>query len=417
MTLEFEKIISQVERMGRMIAHMSEEQSKRAENAWDILAGLSDPGAIWQRIKLVRERNAGYRGAGTPDLDKYDIVEPLNRPYPLPPAPSNATILAADGSQIYPDPHAAALYYLLNIAVFVYYHGDGDLPDTVSEPSLHYAESDVRNEQGNVIAAAEVNARRTVRELAMLYREAWTHLDRPCPLLAISDGPLLWWVGKDVPNRTKLMDEYLGFLSRFYDIHANIQQQHQQHAGLIGYVDRPTKPHLVNLVHLMHLEEGAINRGVFDRQSEFSGLHDAMLMVRLLQAGERSAIMVQQAPRNKEFRERGEKNGQHLEIAFFYLHVGNHIVRVELPMWVARNTAMVDHVHALLYDQCQMMWRYPYALTRADELAVIRASERKHLEQLIETEMRKQEQPVEHSQKSASKSVRHGRTKYGQSRR
>lgn len=410
MTLEFEKVRPQVERMGRMIAHLTEDQSLRAENAWDILAGLGDLDAVWQRIELVRERDAGYRGAGPPD-PRLGIVEPLNRAYPLPPVPPQATILASDGSQIYPDSHAAAIYYLINVAVFTYYHGDGDLPDTVSEPRLFYAESDVRNDKGDVVPNSVVNALRQVQELRILAHEAWNRMDRPHPLLAISDGPLLWWSGPDVPPEQ--LDHYFGFIGQFYDLHANMQQQHQQSAGLVGYVDRPTKPFLLSLVHLMSLQEQEIRRGVFDSYGEFSGLHDGLLMDRLLQPGERSAIMVQQSPQNRNFRDKNEN----FEIAFFYLHVGDHIVRIELPMWVARDAALVNIYHALLYDQCQMMWRYPYALTRADELAVIRASERKHLEQLIETELRKHEQPVEHSQKSASKSVRHGRMKYGQKRR
>jgi hypothetical protein len=84
-----------------------------------------------------------------------------------------------------------------------------------------------------------------------------------------------------------------------------------------------------------------------------------------------------------------------------------------MPMWVARDPAAVDRVHTLVYDQCQMMWRYPYALTRADELAVIRAHERSQLEEMIEIELRRNQQAVEHSEKLDSKMVRHGRTHYG----
>ncbi len=411
MTLEFEKVVPQVERMGRMLAHLSQEQSARAENAWDLLEALGDLDAIWQRIQLVRKEDAAYRGAAPPN-PKHSISEPLNRAYPLPPVPDRATILAADGSQIYPNIHASALYYLINVAVFTYYHGDGDLPDTVSEPRLFYAENDIRSEGDNIINNAAVNALRTVQELRILSSKAWQQLDRPHPLLAISDGPLLWFVGPDVPKARE--DEYFGFLRSFYDLHANMQMRHGQSAGLVGYVDRPTKPHLVALLYLMSLEEKAIQRGVFNDLGDFSGLHDEWLMSRLLKPGERSALMVQQSPQNKKFRERDENH----EIAFFYLNVSAappyHVVRVELPVWTARNAAMVNHIHALLYDQCQMMWRYPYALTRADELAVIRASERKQLEHLIEIELRRNEQPVESSQKDMSKTVRHGRMRYGQ---
>ena len=93
-----------------------------------------------------------------------------------------------------------------------------------------------------------------------------------------------------------------------------------------------------------------------------------------------------------------------------------HLARVELPMWVASDPALVDTAHALVYDQCQLMWRYPYALTRADELAVVRNQERAQLNELIEIELRRHAQEVAHSEKLDSKVVRHGRTRYGQGR-
>jgi hypothetical protein len=58
------------------------------------------------------------------------------------------------------------------------------------------------------------------------------------------------------------------------------------------------------------------------------------------------------------------------------------------------------------------MWRYPYALTRADELAVVRNHERAQLNDLIEIELRRHQQPVAQSEKLESKIVRHGRTRY-----
>jgi hypothetical protein len=83
-----------------------------------------------------------------------------------------------------------------------------------------------------------------------------------------------------------------------------------------------------------------------------------------------------------------------------------------MPLWVARVPERVNEVHALIYDQCQMMWRYPYALTRADELAVVRGHERTQLNDMIEIELRRHQQQVEHSEKLESKVVRHGRTRY-----
>ena len=83
--------------------------------------------------------------------------------------------------------------------------------------------------------------------------------------------------------------------------------------------------------------------------------------------------MVQNSPRNLEFKQRGVN----FEIAFFYLNVGSeyqpHVVRVDVPVWVARDHRAVNELHGLLLAQCRMQGRnpYPYVLTRAHELAVV----------------------------------------------
>jgi hypothetical protein len=419
LTLEFEKVITQVERMGRALAMRNQDMSERALDAWEFLQRLDDLAEIRDRVQLARERDVEFRGA-SPAFDKktgeLTIHEPINRAYPLPPLPDRATITAADGSQVYPSIHAAAVYYLTNIGVFVYHHGTEILPEQITEPRLYYTDDDVRDSAGQVVTNTAVNARRNVAELQVLVRETWHRRDSLCPLLAISDGPLLFWVGKDVPDGRELEAAYMGTLVWMHDLHATMQREHGLCASLIGYVDRPTSAFLVSLLYLMSLYEDDVHGTVLATNGELEGLTDRQLMFKLLrdQPGARSALMVQQSPQNKKYHDKNES----LEIAFLYLNVGPlydfQLARIEMPMWVARDPAAVDRVHALVYNQCQMMWRYPYALTRADELAVIRAHEKSQLEELIEIELRKHDQEVEHSEKLESKVVRHGRTRFGQ---
>ena len=87
MTLEFDKVVPQVERMGRALAARNITLSERGDYAWQILDAMSDLEAIHARIKLARERDAGFRGAAP-------LHEPVNRAYPRPKAPDLATILA-----------------------------------------------------------------------------------------------------------------------------------------------------------------------------------------------------------------------------------------------------------------------------------------------------------------------------------
>lgn len=409
MTLEFEKVVPQVERMGRALAARNITLSERGEIAWQMFQSLGDLDAIGARIQLARDRDAGFRGAAP-------LHEPVNRAYPRPDPPPLATILAADGSQVYPNTHGAALYYLTNVGVFVYHHGLDELPEQLTEPVLCYTDALLHDERGQVISNAAVNARRTVHELQVLARETWNRRGLGRPLLAISDGPLLFWVGKDVPDGRKLQDDYLAAMVHLHDAHTALQQTSGHSASTIGYVDRPTSAFVVSLVYLMSLNPDEVRAAALETNGPLEGLIDQWLMFRLLRPGERSALFVQQSPQNKRYRDRGES----YEIVFFYLNVGQphayHLARVEMPAWVAKDPARVDEVHALLMAQCEMMWRYPYALTRADELAVVRSIERTQLDELIEIELRRNTQTVELSEKLEAKVVRHGRRRYGERR-
>ncbi|MBZ0304268.1 MAG: DNA double-strand break repair nuclease NurA, partial [Anaerolineae bacterium] len=148
----------------------------------------------------------------------------------------------------------------------------------------------------------------------------------------------------------------------------------------------------IRLLYLLSLENEAALR---DSQhgspaGDLEGLRDAQFFRLILEPGERSALMVQNSPRNLEFKERGEN----YEIAFFYLNVGStftpSIVRVDVPVWVARHKQAVDELHALLLAQCRVQGRnpYPYVLTRAHELAVVSKDDQRKLEEMIKTQLR-----------------------------
>jgi len=405
MTLKFEKLIEQVQTMTRAIAHRTEDASQRGQQALDQFLNLDDLPPIFERIDLVRQRDAGYRGAAPHQ-------EAIHIGYPLPQIPEQAIVIATDGSQIYPNAHGTALYYLINVATFVYFHGVDALPQEASDPRLFYTEKDLRerNGHGAVIKNLVVNARRDVEELRELTTALHDNREYDVPILGIRDGRLLWWVGNDVPNGTELEGKYHGMLRKFNELAIDRTAAKLPPTAMIGYVERGDSRFVIRLLHLMNLAPEDVTRKVLETSGDYEGLTDDWLFSQVLNAGERSAIMIQQSPQNKAYKER---LGDDYEIAFFYLNVGNamksHIVRIELPMWVANNPQAVSTVHSLLVDQCRKIGRYPYALTRADELAVVQSHEKAHLENYINTELLKNKQSVEQSPKEMGK--QHARAK------
>src|SRR5258708_13969072 len=99
--------------MGASMANRSLTVEEQTRSGGQLLMTLNNLESIWEKILLTRQKDAGFRGAGPMD-------EPINAPLPLPACPEQPTILAADRSQIFPDAPAPALYWLTNLALFLY---------------------------------------------------------------------------------------------------------------------------------------------------------------------------------------------------------------------------------------------------------------------------------------------------------
>jgi len=396
MTLQFEKLETQIQKMGEVLAGHSTSIAEQTTLASEWLAKLNDLDAIWRQIYIARANDAGFRGAGPMD-------EPINKAIPLPPCPRQGTIFASDGSQVYPDPHGPAPYWLTNIGVFTYYHNLDRLPDIVVEPQLYFEEREVRDPDGRLIPNAAINARRSVYEMQLLASVVTRRSEEVArPLVALYDGPLLGMpMGKEVANANMLEADY----------HEAMDFLLEAGGALCGYVDRPSSRFVVYTIYLMTLEEENITRNEL-AHATLEGLFDVDLYEKILGPGERSGLMIQQSPLNKDYK---DKYGDHQEIVFFYLNTASagqepYLARVEVPMWMARDKALVNAAHALVYDQCQITDRYPYALTRADEIAVVHPAEKRALDEMIAIELLRNRQPVASSQKLNSKALaRYGR--------
>jgi hypothetical protein len=405
--INYAKVKPQVEKMGRMIAYKTQDLSERAATAYNQFQELPTNADIMARVQLAREQDAGYRGAAP----MMTNGEAINARFRAPQIPARATILATDGSQVYPDIHAPVFYYLTNVAVFTFFHGTDQLPQEFSNPELFYSETAIRDDFDQLITNATVNARRTVKEMETLAQFVWESRELEQPILALYDGRLLFWLGKEVPHAAQLEDDYKASIVRIHDTHHWMTTRHQHNASLAGYIDRPTSRFVVSLLQLMRLPPEAITRQELQRPGEYEGIDDRWLFERWLRPGERSALMVQQSPQNKLYKQRGEN----YEIVFFYLkpdHGG--LARVEIPFWVAHSRQGVDEVHALLVEQCRITGAFPYVLTRADELAVVRNFDRQTLNEMVKTELIRNQQRPEVSAKLVGKGqTRAGRQGFG----
>lgn len=378
LALEFNKLVDQLEKMGRMIHEIDFDVSDRLDIALQRFEAATDLDFIHERIDMVRRPDvSGYRGAAPLDAPFHERICDI---FPAPTPPESATIIAGDGSQIYPNEQWRMPYYLTNIGLFVYHHGDERTPEQVCLPKLVYHPEHVRDKSNRVLSSRTIDALRTVREMHELGNVAWRMRDDARPLVALYDNHLLFWVNSDVTGHVELMKKYMGGLVHLHDAGALLG----------GYVDNPTRSRLViRLLNLLSLSDDEVRTSDFGA-GELEGLKDLDLFNVVLGPGDRSALMLQNSPRNLLYK----KRGVNYEIAYFYVKVTSGyqdaIARVDIPMWVARDRQKVDELHALIVAQSAMQGRnpYPYALTRADELAVVSGKDKAKLEEMIRLQWR-----------------------------
>lgn len=397
-SLEFGKVVGQVQTMGRYLGHQNSALSDRLQRALDLLMNADDLAVVDERIQLVRRSKvSGYRGAAALNGPYREIIAGAGGPQP---PPTETLLIAADGSQIYPDPHAPALYYLINIGTFIYHYADTTrLPVQTTQPHLVYSEKQLQDRDGRLITNQTVNARRSVLEMTRLAEAAWEHRDAGAALVSLYDGNLLKFFGGDeVADSDTVKRDYLHALDQLRDAGA----------ALAAYAERSRSATVISLLHLLSLPDDQVTEAALRTNGELEGLQDVALFGAYLPPGYRSAMMVQNSPQNKEYADL--QGGSH-EIAFFYINVSDHdrpaIARVELPVWVATHPQVVDRLHAVLLAQCgiQGRRRFPYALTRADELAYVSSVEKSQLDSMIRVEMMKNAADPEMSNKLQSKGL------------
>ena len=400
MTLEFEKLAAEVEQMA---LNVYERQKVRDILLDQALAKLRAHAQEWAKMThclALAEAQAGLKElrAARP----LDEDEPLDAAVDPPPPPDQATIVATDGSQIMPDRHGAFLYSLINIGVLVYQHGSAGAPLQYTAPALDYPGRD--EDQAFEDRAAIVSLRRDQAEIQTLARAVWEQRHAPRPLLALLDQRLLYWpaVGANDSEGGRVLqiwqDEMLSI---------------QQAGGLLaGYIARSRKQSVLTMLDALDIEEPGFDLTRLTKRDQTLGLSDGALFARLLAPGQRSKVYVDVSQHNADFRDHEARN----EVCFFYFNpgpAGRQIARVDMPISVAQDAQAVGDIHALLHDQCQILGQYPYALTRADEIAVVGRSDQEHLDVMIENAMQRRGLAASATAKQRTKRIaRAGKTRH-----
>lgn len=386
MTLELSRLTGQVRAMGEELAARERQFADLVELAHRWLAQYADQG------ERLRHPARAIRAA-IPTGEALDAV------HPLPAIPERFTVIAADGSQIQPDRHGVALYYLINVGSLVYRHGSGEAPEAHSEPILGYTEADMY-ENGLLVGGNLLDVRRDLAEITRL--ADLCAVEPPGSTMALVDGTLILWVLEDLPaeGRCAKVTAYLDQLDRI----------RKAGAAVAAFVSRPRRAEVTRLLYLASLD-GDVNRAT-QEPNPLEHLPDRAVF-EPLPPGARSALFVSPSPINYEYY---HPAGHAVHFCYLNLAEEEHdpvIARVEVPAWVARDHDRLALVHGAVVAQARITGDYPYALARADELAYVSGPERAAFEEMVTTALLRVGVRSSLSPKAYYKSLtRRGRRRY-----
>ena len=289
--------------------------------------------------------------------------------------PTPITVVAADGSQIYPDRHIEPFCYLLNISQIAFQYGVTERPLLESLTHFNYRFSDLSERFESELGGASadvVAAQRDEMELEGLLAIAKSARVARRPMVALADGTLIRWMLHriDPPAlKRELIGRYATLLSYF----------REERIPLCSFISMPNATEVVNLLRGLSGEKDHA------RATSFAGLLDRWVFEPRLMEGRRTAVF-ESSSRIQDSYDPEDR------ICFFYVSAGARrppaeIARVEFPSWVADDAALLSLMHTVVLSECEKGDGYPMILSEAHERAVIRSDERQLFYRLVEREM------------------------------
>jgi hypothetical protein len=395
-SLDLTKVAGQVFAMITALRDGRAEQAKRLHFALDTLNSEAiDLDDLKRKIK-----------AGKTTWLVAGIVEGLNKRYPLPNAPEDFTVLAADGSHIDVDRHQSTRCYLINIGAAVLRYGNRPDATLLNTPRLYSDEKDLAimppsGGREQPVEGTILSAKRSVEECKAL-AELAAGLAPETIALAMLDGTLILWGLEPYPDFVTDVLLHQGLL-QCLDVMKKLNQDRR--LALASYISFPRSTDVVNVLRVAVCSSNVPD---CDKQCPpgkerdcdgVARVRDRDLFMSLLENGERSALFISPS------KIVGEHYGEH-RVYFFYLRVDDEIARIEIPQWVAENAKLLTLTHSLVYDQCKRGHGYPVVLSEAHEQAVVTGADREYFRQLVDSTLIEEHLPTPSSGKSQSKRTR-----------
>ena len=362
MPIDYQQIYTKIQEIGKGLRERRRTLEERRAAVWGLIDYYNlKLDQLRSLVDSAKQADPNIRCARPGPSD-----EPLLISHPRPDSVAQATLIAADGSQILPDRNAAIQYFVINVGAIAMRIGSGNSPEIFTDTDLHILDEF----EDTIFTESQIALQRDVAERKKLLEVAQKYV---APFIALTEGQLELWGAADIDNSRdfeKTLNDYLNVLKEMKD----------QNIITSGYVDKPGANWVVRLMEVATLPKDELRN--LKKHRPFLGVTDRWLFGNILGRHARSAIFALQA-------KSAEKYKDSIAIHFFYLNVGDEqkpvIVRVDVPLWVVQNKEALDMLHCALIEQTQIMSHrpFPYLLHRAHETAVVSLREKEQVDEML----------------------------------
>ena len=305
--------------------------------------------------------------------------------------PGPYSVISVDGSQIYPDRHMpGGGCCLINLGGTVLSYGPQSTATFFSEPHLFFPEDLSPDGEAGSFSIDMVDLKREEFELRRALQAAEGAPESVC----LFDGSLIFWhlESKSPEVKQLFLESYLGYLDQFY----------ARKLPIAGVISLPKSRELVNLIKL-----GLCRFTVADcigchkayttfPCKQIESLLDTTVTKFFLPEGHRTTMFFSTSNITKSY-------PVHLAPHFCYLDVGDEVVRIEMPAWMARDEAIVARTCSIVLDQSRKGRGYPVCLAEAHEQAVVKGADREFFYHMVSRIGISEKRRLSFSQKSIKK--------------
>lgn len=307
----------------------------------------------------------------------------LGDTHTLVPSKNDYAVFSIDGSQIYPDRHQGTSCCLINIGSIALAYGANNHLFFNSKPSIYIPNK--HSESENPIEL--VNCRRLELELyegVVLAKELVKKLPNT-QIVGMFDGSLIFWhlEGKEDAIKEEFIAKYIQSLDQLYELKI----------PCIGYI---SLPHGKELVNLIRMKLANFDPNTNKEYKKIEHLVDTHIAYFFLEPFMRTTFFASHSHIIEYY-------PGHLKPHFFYLHLGQEIVRIELPAWLINDSSLINFICQVIIDQSAKGQGYPICLAEAHEQAVVKGPDRDFFYHVIQKISFEHKQRLYFSQKSLKK--------------